>query len=788
MKYQSVWAAYFAAATLLAAAVEMCGIEPQPWITRDSVSVRYYGTEPFGDPEWQKVSPDGSCVVVFYHEGELATDSNRYVFSVYSIDSKEPRLLATWEARDFGSTFFTGKFATVEWSSDGSAVVWRGLDEARRPCVCIYRWREHKLIKVPTGDWQMGSLKVLPSGLLFSALRPVRPEVDDYPSIAIARTTSGDVRVATDFGIERVLVRKDLDGNERIIGRAFDNNESWNAFVSWFMDSNQFWVSPNGKWAIWCSSTVADASGGPYKEGEFLCAPAAGDAKARWIRFVLVDVENGKAKEIFNAPVGQIGAYRSLQSSHAKIPITIAPQVIWSDDSERVLLVNTAVPPTDKDGGASDVAFIVEYSPRTAFSEFLLPIVDSIAGSEPVLIFAKSIKADGTRLAVDYVNAAGEKIKTREVKLSSPVTNHQVGRTSPLTIVEAKMTPPSVIDSRSGRTVIPAQLFAGVSIAKPEYVDFAFPENRTGRGEICVPPGIPPAQGWPLVIQVYRDLPDKFRPDGPYSSAFATQSLVSAGFMVATVSMNFSLIGTPQEGADFVKSIDAMVDQICARNTVDPGKMGLVGFSRSGFQVSYLAAHPGRHAFAATVSADSFTGNFSEMLNESLQTFTHPSMIELVTRGYASSGGGLNAFWTNPQAWLEGANSFNAHRVRTPQLFMLHSRRYVESNMKELGGATIETIASLAINHRPFEYLFFASGGHELYRPRERIASMEATIDWMCFWLKGEIPKDPKRAARWAILRKQQDEVLKTPPPPNGKWQFVPDPVQPELAAGRGQT
>ena len=30
------------------------------------------------------------------------------------------------------------------------------------------------------------------------------------------------------------------------------------------------------------------------------------------------------------------------------------------------------------------------------------------------------------------------------------------------------------------------------------------------------------------------------------------------------------------------------------------------------------------------------------------------------------------------------------------------------------------------------------------------------------------------------ILRKQQDAVLKTPPPPKGKWMFEPDPVQPE--------
>lgn len=37
----------------------------------------------------------------------------------------------------------------------------------------------------------------------------------------------------------------------------------------------------------------------------------------------------------------------------------------------------------------------------------------------------------------------------------------------------------------------------------------------------------------------------------------------------------------------------------------------------------------------------------------------------------------------------------------------------------------------------------------------------EANLDWMFFWLKGEIPSDPERAARWSILRQQQNEVLK---------------------------
>src|SRR5262249_43616068 len=79
------------------------------------------------------------------------------------------------------------------------------------------------------------------------------------------------------------------------------------------------------------------------------------------------------------------------------------------------------------------------------------------------------------------------------------------------------------------------------------------------------------------------------------------------------------------------------------------------------------------------------------------------------------------------------------------------------------------------INKKPIDYIIFPNGDHSLQRPLEHLALQNAVVDWMRFWLKDEAPADPERAARWAVLRKQQDEVLKTPPPPRGKWVFVPE-------------
>jgi len=49
----------------------------------------------------------------------------------------------------------------------------------------------------------------------------------------------------------------------------------------------------------------------------------------------------------------------------------------------------------------------------------------------------------------------------------------------------------------------------------------------------------------------------------------------------------------------------------------------------------------------------------------------------------------------------------------------------------------------------------------------------------MNFWLQDKDPEDAARATRWAPLRKMQDEVLKTPPPPRGRWTFIPEKTGP---------
>ncbi len=64
--------------------------------------------------------------------------------------------------------------------------------------------------------------------------------------------------------------------------------------------------------------------------------------------------------------------------------------------------------------------------------------------------------------------------------------------------------------------------------------------------------------------------------------------------------------------AAMTKRIDAVVEALDRAGIIDPLKVGLIGFSHSGFQVHYLATHPGAVKLAAGVVADSFAGSYGQ--------------------------------------------------------------------------------------------------------------------------------------------------------------------------------
>jgi dipeptidyl aminopeptidase/acylaminoacyl peptidase len=248
----------------------------------------------------------------------------------------------------------------------------------------------------------------------------------------------------------------------------------------------------------------------------------------------------------------------------------------------------------------------------------------------------------------------------------------------------------------------------------------------------------------PLVVQPYDFPPDRFLPDGISTTAFAMQPLAASGIAVLQMGQPRQIV---DEGPYFVEAIDSAVEMAAERFGIDAANVGLVGFSRSGGRTSYAITHPGRIKLKAALAADGGDANYTIYLNYAV---TYPSIAKIAQLTLEAVNGGPP--WTSKSTWLERAPGFNLDRVETPYLMTtVGPFAFLMAN---------EVYTGLQLLKKPVDLVMYPEGAHQLMLPRERLASMELTVDWMSFWLSGRKNPDPAKAPqyeRWAKLRALRD-------------------------------
>lgn len=334
-------------------------------------------------------------------------------------------------------------------------------------------------------------------------------------------------------------------------------------------------------------------------------------------------------------------------------------------------------------------------------------------------------------------------------------------------------TPARVVARLGGRRLVlsePDPALAGVERAAWQEIGWIGTDGRPRRAALMLPPrgsAGPP----PLVVNPYwyerlggshRRL---FLPDGQHAGAeSAAQALAARG--IATLWMDgwddAEVIGDRAEGERFVGLLDGAIGELARRRLIDLHRIGVAGFSRGGYLALYAATHPGRFPVLAYVGIDNIVGSSASTLYE--EALRQPNQ-------------GLGNFATDRARWDAHDTLMNVVRVKGPFLFTIHA---------DGGGEDPARAALYAVHYRtlfgafmqarrPFDLLTFPEGTHNLTRPRERLALMNAIVDWMAFWLLDETPQDVERARHWSLMRahwRRQQEweaignvVGSTPPP-----------------------
>lgn len=331
---------------------------------------------------------------------------------------------------------------------------------------------------------------------------------------------------------------------------------------------------------------------------------------------------------------------------------------------------------------------------------------------------------------------------------------HDAGSTIEIVLRESLNDRPMLLahdpESRSDRILLdPSPDFAAIAFGRTESVKWSDSSGNVWTGGLIYPPDYVPGKRYPLVIQTYGFSDDKFIVDGPFSTAFAARALSARGMLVLQTSLGPRVSADPvEEAQQRVDGYASAAKAVESMGLVEQGKVGLLGFSRTGYYAKVASAFS-KLPFTAIEASDSIGYGYLDFVIEA------PAPV--ATAVYTDAYQGV--FWgPSEDAWLARAVDLNLDKVKSP------------IRIEAIGiGSLIrqwDYLSGLRVLHKPVEFCYFPEGVHELRKPKERYTSLTGTVDWFDFWLNGHEDGDPGKGeqyTRWREFRtlRQRDAAAK---------------------------
>jgi dipeptidyl aminopeptidase/acylaminoacyl peptidase len=450
-------------------------------------------------------------------------------------------------------------------------------------------------------------------------------------------------------------------------------------------------------------------------------------------RYLLIDTSDGTTRPLLDAPIGSLGS-----------------EVAWSPDSQSVVITGMHLP--------LDVLDISERRARES-STFVVQI--RIPSRELIKLTRKDLKLIGwdpktgtilfepralnmapeTKVAYRKIGARWDEVKATDADVSTPQLD--------VILDENLNTPPKIfaVDPRSHRRALLMELnpqFSELRFGRVQSLQWKATDGHEVKGGLYYPPEYVPGLRYPLIIQTHGFDPNKFWVDGPWTTAFAAQPLANRGFVVLQVQEGFDDRLTPNEPILAMSAYDGAIDYLDDIGLIDRARVGLIGFSRTCLYIKYTLTHS-RHHYSAAVVADGMDAGYFQYL-----AFSN-SIPDVVAEFEAING--TPPFGEGLSFWLKRSPSFGLARVRTAL------------QIQAVGPVSLlgewEWFSGLSRLGKPVDLIYVPDGSHILEKPWERMTSQQGSVDWFCFWLKGEEDPDPAKArqyARWRKLRELQVE------------------------------
>jgi hypothetical protein len=317
-------------------------------------------------------------------------------------------------------------------------------------------------------------------------------------------------------------------------------------------------------------------------------------------------------------------------------------------------------------------------------------------------------------------------------------------------VLENVRTPPDLFiqDLGSSGTSVLTDLnpeYRNLKLGGIENVEWTDDLGFHSTGYLIKPVGFEPGKVYPLIIMV-KGWGNFFLADTHFQTAFPPQPLAGAGFLVLMANVlpldqiPGGYVGKMGEAYQFIAMVKGAVRYLCQRGSVDPTRVGLIGFSSTSWQTDFMITHSD-FPFAAVSSADSGIRNYGSywLLNS-----------KYLMNDYEDVLGGP-PYGNTLENTLRFTPAFNAHNLRSPLLM-----EYTGFPGDLTGN--MEFFIALKRQGTPVEMFSYPTGEHDLDTPKQRIASLQRNVDWFRFWMQGiegaAPPYDPEQFLRWDRLKK----------------------------------
>lgn len=754
--------------------------DQRPMTVRNSIEKVTFVEEPFFGKEVATFSPDGRYFFVVTNRGVLKSGEmestiwlfDRVAVSAFTKLSSGGRVPAARRIATMG-TLSNGEAITEgRWAADSGSIAFLGRNKNSERHLFVASVKDAQLKQLSPAGRDVTGFDLVKDTYVFTAV----PPVTDAQLYESAGPSLPDLMHGTGLSIFNLLYPEwenfAFGGHPSEIWQVRNGNASpvkaspASAPISLISESFDavLSLSPGGRYAVVTNAVArVPVAWESYEAGYRYMKIVADkpDAKPvidhnRPTQYDLIDLQSGRISPLIDAPSGISTGFIDTQTA------------LWSQNGREVILTNTYLPQEGK--SAADlprslrpwvVAVDVASGKLTCIKE--TPVRD-----EKARIRLSGIEWQGPdrRLILRYVHYKDDNAAEVELfqgqngtwtRVTDPDAIHAAEKKSltrdlSINVRQSVNEPPVLVAALAGgeaKTIWdPNPQFAEIKLGEAIVYKWHDKDGNEWTGGLVKPPDYVPGRRYPLVIQTHGFNQKEFLTDGIYPTANAARPMAARRIVVLQVgeiTISKKDADTPKEPATMREGYVAAIQKLDAEGLIDPHKVGIIGFSATGWYVLDSLLHAKGYFVAATLAECTYISFGEYTLNAD---YGGPGRAKSIAAGI-----GAEPFGEGLQKWNAESAGFNTDKINVPVLYQANSPVALIYSW--------DMYALMRLQNKPVELLYFRNGDHVLAKPPELLASQEMNVDWYDFWLNGHEDPDPAKVeqyARWRELRKLQEQ------------------------------